>query len=225
MRALMADLEALKSGLVPQAVSDMMTRSGGFNVPNDFFKTQGRMPAPVPATPFARPHAKWPIVAGLAGVTAAVGLVVAIFTHSSPSPASPTVTAPPAETAAPQPAAPAPLPAEPASAPVAIAVEPIDAEVFRDGASLGTSPIVVEVPEGKLVELMVKRSGYASQRIVLDGKQPKLMVRLEREKNAATGARPRPAAARPPAAPQPEAPKPKPKPQVGGGEIVNPWAK
>jgi serine/threonine-protein kinase len=225
MRALMADLEALKSGLVPQAVSDMMTRSGGFNVPNDFFKTQGRMPAPVPATPFARPHAKWPIVAGVAGVAAAVGLVVAIFTHSSPSPASPTVTTPPAETAVPQAPVPAPLPAEPASAPVAIAVEPIDAEVFRDGSSLGTSPIVVEVPGGKLVELVVKRSGYASQRIVLDGKQPKLMVRLEREKSAATGARPRPAAARPPAAPQPEAPKPKPKPQVGGGEIVNPWAK
>jgi serine/threonine-protein kinase len=225
MRALMSDLEALKNGLVPQAVSDMMTRSGGFNVPNDFFKTQGRMPAPVPATPFSRQSAKWPIVAGFAGVAAAVGLVVAIFTHSSPSPASPTTATAPVETAAaPQP--PAALPAEPSSAPVAIAIEPIDAEVFRDGASLGTSPVVVEVPEGKLVELLVKRAGYASQRIVLDGKQPKLMVRLEKEKSAATAARPRPAAARPPAPPQPEASKPKPKPQVGGSDgIVNPWAK
>ena len=79
--------------------------------------------------------------------------------------------------------------------------------------------------EGKLVELSVKRSGYLSQRIVLDGKQPKLMVRLEREKGTATAVRPRPAPARPPSPPQTEAPKPKPRPQVGGGEIVNPWAK
>jgi serine/threonine-protein kinase len=226
MRALMSDLEALKSGLVPQAVSDMMTRSGGFNVPNDFFKTQGRMPAPVPATPFARQQPKWPIVAGFTGVAAAVGLVVAIFTHSSPSPASPSAAALHAEaTAAPVPsAAPVSAPAEPASAAVAIAVEPIDAEIFRDGASLGTSPVVVQVPEGKLVELNVKRAGYTTQRIVLDGKQPKLMVRLDREKSAAA-ARPRAAAAHPPAAPTSEAPKPKPRPQVGGGEIVNPWAK
>ncbi len=226
MRALMADLEALQNGLVPQAVSDMMTRSGGFNVPNDFFKTQGRMPAPVPATPFMRQQAKWPIVAGFTGVAVAVGLVAAIFMHSSPSPASPSAAAPPTEPLAAAPSAPAPTAAPVESSPVAIAVEPIDAEVFRDGASLGTSPIVVEVPDGQNVELLVKRAGYATQRLVLDGKQSKLMVRLEREKSSAAS-RPRPAPAHAPSpAPQAEAPKPKPKPpQVGGGEIVNPWAK
>jgi hypothetical protein len=108
---------------------------------------------------------------------------------------------------------------------VAIAVEPLDADVSRDGASLGTSPIVVSVPEGKLVELLVKRAGYTSQHIVLDGKQPKLMVRLDREKGAGTAARPRPAPAHAAQATQSEAPKQKQRPQVGGGEIVNPWAK
>ncbi len=227
MRTLMADLELLKSGLVPEAVSDMMTRSGGFHVPNDFFKMQGRMPAPVPATPLGREQRRWPIVAGIAGVVVAIGLVVAIFANSSTSPASPSAATPVAETA-PAPTA-APSPPEATSLPVAIAVEPIDAEVLHGGTSLGTSPVVVEVPEGKLVELDVKRSGYVSQRIVLDGKQPKLMVRLEHEKPPPGAYRPPKAGAHPPvsqSAPQ-EAPKPKPKPQqqVGGGEIVNPWAK
>ena len=149
----------------------------------------------------------------------AVGLVVAIFAHSSASPASPSVV--PVETQAPAtPVPPTPSAEVAPSLPVAIAVEPIDAEVLRDGTSLGTSPIVVEVPAGKLVELDVKRPGYVSQRIVLDGKQPKLMVRLDREKPAASPGRPRPTR---PAAPQ-ESPRPKAKPQVGGGEIVNPWA-
>ena len=223
MRALMADLEALQNGLVPEAVSDMMTRSGGFNVPNDFFKMQGRMPAPVPATPFGRGERRWSLVAGAAGVVVAIGLVIAIFAHSSTSPASAPPVAAPTETTI-APATPPPAVAEPASAPVAIAVEPIDAEVFRDGSSLGTSPVVVEVPEGNVAELVIKRAGYVSQRIVLDGKQPKLMVRLEREKGAAGAVRPKAPVVRPPAQSQ-EAPRPKPKPQVGGGEIVNPWAK
>jgi serine/threonine-protein kinase len=224
MRELMSDLQLLKSGLVPEAVSDMMTRSGGFNVPNDFFKMGGgRMPAPVPATPLGREAHRWPIVAGFAGVAVAIGLVVAVFAHSSSSPASSSIVTAPTETAVAPP--PAPSPAETiTSLPVAIAVEPIDAEVLRDGSSLGTSPVVVEVPAGKIVELLVNRSGYVSQRLVLDGKQPKLMVRLEHEKPAPGAARPH--GQRPVAAPQSaEPPKPKPKPQVGGGEIVNPWAK
>jgi serine/threonine-protein kinase len=222
MRDLMADLEKLRGGLVPDAVQEMMTRSGGFNVPNDFFKVQGRMPAPVPATPEEDTRrGRWPLVAGAAGVVVAVGLVVAIFAHSATSPASPSVV--PVETAAPVAAPPGPSVDVAPSLPVAIAVEPLDAEVLRDGTNLGTSPIVVEVPAGKLVELDVKRPGYVSQRIVLDGKQQKLMVRLEREKPAASAGRPRPA--RPSTSAPQEAPKPKAKPsQVGGGEIVNPWA-
>ena len=101
-------------------------------------------------------------------------------------------------------------------------MEPIDAEVLRDGTSLGTSPIVVAVPEGGTVELDVKRSGYVSQKIVLDGKQPKLMVRLERERAAVSPMRPRPASHPPAAATEPS--KPKPRTVGGGGEIVNPWA-
>ena len=228
MRDLMGDIEKLKNGLVPEAVSDMMTRSGGFNVPNDFFKVQGRMPAPVPATPFEHQHRRWPLLAGSAAVVAAVSVAIAIFARSTTSPASPPVAAPAsAQAVATPPTATAPLSAVDtvSTLPVAIAVEPIDAEVLRDGVSLGKSPIVVGVPEGKLIELLVKRPGYVSQHLNLDGKQSKITVRLERERPPVTAGRPRPSAHPTVAPPVQEAPKPKPKPVVGGGEIVNPWAK
>jgi tRNA A-37 threonylcarbamoyl transferase component Bud32 len=227
MRELGADLAKLKEGIVPEAVAEMMARSGGFNVPADFFKVQGRMPAPVPATPFERARSRWPLLAGGAGVVVAVGLVIAIFANSSPVPASSATVQPP------PPAAPAP-PVTPAaenddivvSTPVAIALEPVDAEVFRDGKSLGTSPVVVDVPESSTVELELKRAGYAPQKLVLDGKKPKLMVRLEREKAAVGAAALRPRATAPANPPtEPKGAKPKPRGSLGGGEIVNPWAR
>ena len=88
MRDLSLDLEKLAGGLVPDAVGEMMSRSGGFNVPNEFFKGHARMPAPVPATPSRAGKSQWPLFAGAAGVVAAVGMVVAIFTRSAASPAS-----------------------------------------------------------------------------------------------------------------------------------------
>src|SRR6185295_8090116 len=82
MRELGDDRAKLEQGLVPDAVAEMMTRSGGFNVPADFFKVHGRMPAPVPAPPMERARSRWPLLAGGAGVVVAVGLVVAIFANS-----------------------------------------------------------------------------------------------------------------------------------------------
>jgi hypothetical protein len=208
----------------------MMTRSGGFNVPADFFKVQGRMPAPVPATPMERARSRWPLLAGGAGVVVAIGLVVAIFANSSPVPASSATAqpAPPVVPAAPVGPTVAPVGANDfvVSTPVALAVEPIEAEVFRDGKSLGTSPVVVDVPENTTVELELRRVGYTSQKLVLDGKKPKLMVRLEREKSAAVAApfRGRSAPAQTKAQLDTPPPKPKPKGSLGGGEIVNPWA-
>jgi eukaryotic-like serine/threonine-protein kinase len=231
MKDLLSDIEKLRDGLVPEAVSEMMSRSGGFNVPNDFFKVQGRMPAPVPATPSRGGRQQWPLIAGAAGVAVAVGLVVAIFAHSSVSPASSASSssvAPPVQPAAAplQPPALAPPTDVVVSTPVAIAVEPIDAEVYRDGQSLGTSPVVVEVPDGQVVSLEARRSGYVTQKLTLDGKESKLMVRLDRERGGAA-VRPRPVVGgRPaPAAPEAAPPRPKAKPGIGGGEIVNPWGR
>ncbi len=126
MKDLMGDLEKLRAGLVPDAVAEMMTRSGGFNVPNDFFKVHGRMPAPVPATPARSGRTQWPLVAGAAGIAVAVGLVVAIFAHSISSPASsPALEASSGAAAGPSaPAAPQVAPSDVlTSSPVAIAIE------------------------------------------------------------------------------------------------------
>src|SRR5262249_12444554 len=50
MEELLGDVEKLREGMIPDAVPEMMARSGGFNVPADYFK-KSAMPAPVPATP------------------------------------------------------------------------------------------------------------------------------------------------------------------------------
>jgi len=218
MRDLLADIEKLRDGLVPDAVGEMMSRSGGFNVPNDFFKTQARMPAPVPATPERTRRRTWPVIAGVAGVSVAIGLVVAIFAHSTVSPAS---------SSSPMPAkAPAAMPERraeaapaPKTTPVAIAAEPVDALIYRDDQSLGASPVVVQVPEGQKVQIEVRHSGYVTQRIVLDGSQPKQLVRLERDR-ATPGTRPKFGPVR--AAPTPSKPRSQ---SLGGGEIVNPWGR
>src|SRR5688572_3597170 len=68
MDEVIADLDKLKAGLVPDAVPEMMSRSGGFNVPVDYFK-KAQMPAMMPATPIEIRHkSRWPLVVGLAGV-------------------------------------------------------------------------------------------------------------------------------------------------------------
>ena len=224
MNELLDEFDKLTAGAVPDAVPEMMARSGGFNVPVDYFK-KGQMPAPVPATPSERPSAhRWPLYAGIAGVLAAIGIVVGIFANSHSSSATPTATpsAGKAPEAALQPKpseAPAPTPNEAvATKQVVLATEPIDAHIFRDGEDLGQSPVAIAVDEGKTVELEIRRDGYKPDKITLDGTKTREVVKLDK---LARGAAP----VRPIARSKPEpgtAPK-KPKTSIGGSEIVNPW--
>lgn len=222
MRELSDDLLKLRDGLVPDAVAEMMARSGGFNVPADFWKSGGRMPAPVPASPEAPGgrRRKWPLIAGAAGVAVAIGLVIAIFANSSVSPASSGPALPKA--AVPVPAPPVALPAQAAkTTSVAIGADPMDAEVFRDGTSLGTVPVVVEVTEGQTVTVEVRRTGYMTSTLELDGKETRASVKLEPDKAVAPARTTRPAARAPRTAP--ESGGAKKGGSLGGGEIVNPW--
>ena len=233
MTELITEFDKLTAGAVPDAVPEMMARSGGFNVPVDYFK-KGQMPAPVPATPSSRPGAnssRWPLYAGVAGVLAAIGIVVGIFANGRSSSATPTA---PSAVATPEPAA-APKSAEPA-APVApsasadgtdvvvskqvvLATEPIDAHIFRDGADLGQSPVAISVDEGKTVELEIQRDGFKPDKITLDGSKTRAVVKLEKLARGAA-----PVRANPKAKPEPTSGAPKkPKASIGGSEIVNPW--
>jgi serine/threonine-protein kinase len=232
MEEVAQDLDKLTRGMIPDAVPEMMSRSGGFNVPADFFKERG-MPAPVPATPMTGgSRGRWGVYAGVAGVVAAIAIVVGIFAKSSSSTASsnlvspaavpaatPTVAPPPATT---QPAAPPPAAPEPKH--VLFASEPLDSHVFQNGQDLGAPPITIDVPAGQKVTVEVRREGYKTQLVTLDGSEKKVKTNLVRA--PAPGGK-RPGAAHP-AAGEPAAPKPPSgpsQPAIGGGEIVNPWAK
>ncbi len=136
------DLEKLTRGMIPDAVPEMMSRSGGFNVPADFFKERG-MPAPVPATPKGRSRGRWGVYAGLAGVAAAIAIVLGIFAKSSsstaslgPAPWETPAVQPPLE---PPPAATPPPPPTPEAIHVLFACDPLDAHVFQDGHDWGRS--------------------------------------------------------------------------------------
>jgi serine/threonine-protein kinase len=231
MDEIISDIEKLQQGLIPDAVPEMMARSGGFNVPADYFK-KGGMPAPMPATPGnpRRPRTAWPLYAGAAGVAVAVGAVVAIFVSSASSTATPqpepgaaAVATPAATDTTTKTQAPAVLPKDDFAImrQVALGVEPLDARVYRGGQDLGTSPVVLEVEEGKIVNIEIRRDGYKSRTIKLDGTSPKASVKLERVATPARWTRARPEKL-PRQAPS-QKPKPKPKPNLGGGEIVNPW--
>src|SRR5450432_1318913 len=181
MGELLTEFDKLSAGDVPDAVPEMMARSGGFNVPVDYFK-KAHMPAPIPATPSSHPgpnRSRWPLYAGIAGVLAAIAIVVGIFGSSHSSSATPTAT--PSAAVAPEPALPKPVePAVPsAAAPnangggvskqVVLATEPFDAHIFRGEEDLGQSPVVISVDEGKTVELDIRRDGYKPDKITLDG--------------------------------------------------------
>src|SRR3984957_10735880 len=83
MDEVVADLDKLDKGLLPDAVQEMMARSGGFNVPADYFRSSA-MPAPVPATP-ALPKSRWPLYAVIAAVATGVGLVGVVMARGGKS--------------------------------------------------------------------------------------------------------------------------------------------
>ncbi|MGE0325219.1 MAG: serine/threonine protein kinase [Polyangiaceae bacterium] len=224
MNDLVEDLNRLETGNIPTAVPEMMQRSGGFNVPADYFN-KGAMPAPVPADPGRRGRSKWPLYAGVAGVVAAIAIVGTIFAVSPPSSATQSTTAAPETVKTEVPVTTATAPAEPKDEPkvteVMVGVSPLEAHVFKGDEDLGASPVSLKIPEGESLEVEIRAEGYKSQKLTLDGKEPRQSIKLEKEAKAVGFARPasKPAA-KPEGKPQP---KPKPKPQIGGSDIVNPW--
>jgi len=217
MTELESDLEKLLKGLVPDAVGEMMARSGGFNVPADFFKAA--MPVPVPATPSSMLRRKpWPLYAGIAGVLAAISIVIVIFAVGSPSTAStpaasgsavppPTATSP----ATSSPVVVVPSAVVPADKDTLVVADPLKAEVSVDGKSLGPSPVNVTIPAGKSVKVTVALKGYEEETLTLDGADARIEVKLRAKAGAV---RPNPGI-RPPGVNTGKT--------SGGGEIVNPW--
>jgi len=186
------------------------------------------MPQPVPATPSRPPGAqrsRWPLYAGVAGVLAAIGIVVGIFAKSQSSAALQTTQTTLAAENAPRAAANAaantaarPAATAASGKQVLLAAVPIDAHVYRNTEDLGQSPVMVAVQEGQSVELEIRRSGYKTDKITLDGSKTREVVTLDKLTRAG-------AVYRPPATKkaEPSVVAKRPKSAIGGSEIVNPW--
>lgn len=222
MQDLREDLRLASEGKVPTAVAEMMRRSGGFSVPQDYFGSVARL-ARLPTKSSSKGRSAWPLYAGVAALVAAVAIAVATFTQA---PSNEVAAASEARAEAvgtsTQPKAPTPITAAAKKQQVVLAVAPLDARVYRGEEDLGTSPVVVELEEGERVTLRVEKEGYVSTEVELDGTEKKLSIALKKEPAPARVA-PRPA---PPRAPAPKGPAPgaTPSPKRSStSEIVNPW--
>ncbi|WP_437939448.1 protein kinase domain-containing protein [Sorangium sp. So ce341] len=207
------DLERVRSGGVPGAVAEMMARSGGFNVPHDYFKTSKVI---VPATPPSPPRSPWPRYVWVAGAAAAVGIVTAIFVIGASGSArdtAPQAQKPPVEAPTVRPA-PAPPPAVQKTV-VALAAVPETAVGYRNGVELRL-PASIDVEQGQTVTIDIRAEGYHPSTVVLDGtEQSKLVKLVEVDEKGVPKVRPG-GTPRPP--PQTTAKPPK------GSDVRDPWA-
>jgi eukaryotic-like serine/threonine-protein kinase len=191
MEELAQDLERVERGVVPEAVQEMMGRSGGFNVPADYFRKQvPGGPTMLPATPQA--HPKNTVLKGvIAGAATMTFLVIAALVGNSvlhakperpdpnpvPSAAASVVVPPSATTAVPD----VPAPPDPASIlkVVQIVTVPMDAIVFEGTKNLGAAPVTVGVPPNGTVTIRIEHAGFVSKERVLDGKKSREQITLE----------------------------------------------
>jgi eukaryotic-like serine/threonine-protein kinase len=202
MDDLVLDFELLEKGNLPRAVEEMMARSGSFNVPVDYFRNPGGMAAPVPGMPLSstRGSAKKLYWALGVGVSVLIASLLVIIVHAVTSSAHPNARAdatgargargdtPAAASSLPLDtgssgtiATPAPVIGEaipPMTTLVLVVVDPADAKVTRDGAELGTAPVALHLVEGEVAGITITRTGYATQTVRVDAKEPRRMVKL-----------------------------------------------
>ncbi len=204
MDELASDLEKVESGLVPDAVAEMMARSGGFNVPADYFRNPARtgptgvalMPA-MPVLPQRRSVFWWglggAVVTSLVVVTGVVAYsrsnaettpaelgTIAVDPTSAPIPTQPTASAGAAATVA--------VP----TVEVVIQPEPEDAVVYAGDKKVGIGERAIRANAGEHLTVRVEKQGYKPKTVDIDGSQARVRVKLEREASAKPAPNPRP---------------------------------
>ncbi|HZO16097.1 MAG TPA: protein kinase, partial [Polyangiaceae bacterium] len=191
----------------PNAVQEMMARSGSFNVPVDYFKgAPGAL-----AKPQGPRSRLGPRLAVLAGVLAAVGVVLFVIMRGSMTTAAPepetTETAPPERTAE------ASASAKPSrTIEVLVYATPPGAVALIDGREVPL-PETFPITEGEPKRIEVRAAAHESQVIELDGSNSKVAVNLKPTSPKA-GVR----------YPPPKSVPGKAKtPSKTGADVVNPW--
>jgi eukaryotic-like serine/threonine-protein kinase len=61
---------------------------------------------------------------------------------------------------------------------VALVLAPIDAHVFKKGEDLGAMPVTLSLAPGDVVTVEVKRQGFFTRKLKIDGKKSRVIVRL-----------------------------------------------
>ena len=213
MDTLLADLDKVEQGVLPDAVQEMMARSGAFNVPADYFRSSGSMMAvPVPADASGGSK-RWPLYAVIATLAAVLGgfgavVIARSFEGGRPiqtqgSAAAPASLAPPA--GAPFPAALGGMAgdrgAQPASVSltareILVSVVPSDATIARDGQPLGQSPVALYLRDGEEASLVLDHKGFKRKTVTVNSDDPKQAFTLDSiPVSVGAPARARPAAA------------------------------
>lgn len=171
MRDLGQDLRRLSAGEVPDAVRHFETRHDSrASELNVFRTTEEGGQARVPSVP------TWAVAALLVGFLGAT-LWLGMAPRGAPETAAIAPTPRAEEASAPKAAAP-PIRVEKK---VALAVAPLDAHIFQGDRDLGTSPVLLDVTDGS-VEIRVEKSGYQTERMLVDGSDPRLTIELKKEK-------------------------------------------
>jgi eukaryotic-like serine/threonine-protein kinase len=216
MEELVVDLEKVERGLVPDAVPEMMSRSGGFNVPADYFRNPKGVAGLLPATPLG-PRRKGILLGAIGGavmVLAVVGGVVMISSVRTNANATTSVSAEPEHGAVPTGtssvgAAGGDIPqVVAAKISVIVTIDPVDATIALDDDKKDApqhQPRSIAVGLDDKVAIRVERAGFKSLRHVIDGKKidprnARLVLRMTREEGK-LGATPAPKS--PPARPTP----------------------
>jgi serine/threonine-protein kinase len=181
MEELVADLEKVERGMVPDAVNEMMGRSGGFNVPADYFRNASRATSPsmVPSSASLprKTSVFWVAMASISAVALViVGVVVAASLRAAPKEERDAgVTGDPAASLANN----GSDPSAAARRDVVVTPEPESAVVWLGDQALGPGEHVIQVGAQEKVSVRVELAGYQSRNVVVDGTRRAVAVRLE----------------------------------------------
>jgi serine/threonine-protein kinase len=213
MEEVIADLEKIKAGVLPRAAIEMAEKTAiieSVRIPSRYDTISGP------------PRSRWPLVAGLAGSGAVIAVLAALLVMKK-SETTPQVTPPTPDAMPPKPPPPtAPDAAQPpppvVKKTVTLTIQPADAHAFLADKDLGPSPVKIEIEEGISTEIEIRRKGFKSSTITLDGSQEKSSVRLERERSGNPTRPPRPPN-------NPNNPNDHPNPPNNPNDLDNPWKK
>jgi tRNA A-37 threonylcarbamoyl transferase component Bud32 len=220
MEEVVADLERAERGMVPEAVQEMMGRSGGFNVPADYFR-KAQHPGGagmMPATPPYRQ--KKPVLAMVIAtcVVASAIIIGGVVWATSLRAASKDNGGAPGTSLSAQDRSPAGSPptANPTATPpvddkiaVLITVDPADAQIGTVDGKMQPQPGSITIGINEEVKIRIERKGYVSQVVTLKGSEidRKAAWRVYSLKPQPGTAIPKsPAGAKPPAGTKPPTP-------------------